>query len=418
MSSDHCLVTRFGLFSILFSMATTVAAESFLVNTSADNPDGDLGDLFCDTGNLQDGFTGLCSLRAALQNAGAGDDIGFDASIITISPLSELPPLSASISGGSGTSRVELDGSKISGLAAGLVVRSGALLIDSLIINRFPGIGLTINTGQGPGTLITNCVIGLDRTGLISPGFGNGGDGIFAQASDDLTIGGQSSVSANVISGNEGAGIRIFGRNFFAGPVKGTRIIGNMIGTDASGDLPLGNGSSGVILGQDNLAITETMLHGNVISGNGGHGVELRGKRSDVPVTTTDRNRITANKIGTNAAGLVAIPNSKSGIFLSRNDESFVGSIDDPAAGSNLISGNLEHGIAFTNSLSDTLTVVGNIIGADINGNGPLGNGGYGIGIFGGIIGLIGGGGQSPPDPLMAPVPLTPPVSAGKSDSV
>ena len=377
--------------AVLVVAVTIAQAVTVTVNTIGDAPDGDPADDRCDTGNEDAGFTGLCSLRAALVHAEPGDTIVFGQGIDTIRPTSELPPLHASLVGGAGSFRLVLDGSLITDIdASGLHVRSGAEQVTSLVMHRFPHNGIEVNTGTQTVTAITNCIIGLDATGTIAEGYGNGAVGIAAFSSDDLTIGGSAPGAGNVISGNESEGIWIFGRNFLVGAVQGTRIIGNRIGTDASGTLDLGNGRSGVVLGEHDLAIVDTIVHDNVISGNGAHGVEVRGKRIDANSFGLEFNRITGNRIGTNQAGTAAIPNAGSGIFFSRNDESFVGDPDDPVAGRNLISGNLEHGIAFGHTLSDTLTVVGNLIGTDASGNGPLGNGGHGIYLYGGVIGQIG----------------------------
>ena len=392
------------LYRILFIVSVALScipvpgmAAIFTVNQPFDTEDGDLADGICDTGNGTDGFTGVCTLRAALVTAQPGDFIGFAANISTIFPDTALPPLHASIVGSTSRDRVKLNGMFMTTpLAAGLRVRQGAEFVDSLVINRFPGDGLDVNIGADGGLQITNCIIGLDPSGRISGDFGNGGDGIFVELSDHVVIGGGQPQERNVIGGNGSAGIRIWGRNFFAGPATGNQIIGNSIGTDAGGTLRLGNGASGIILGEDDLAIVETLVLDNVISANGMHGMEVRGKRVDNAPFSADFNRIIGNRIGTTGDGLAALGNNRSGIFLWRNDETIIGEPSDPAAGTNVISGNREHGIAFGNSLSDSLTVVGNIIGANANAAAPIPNEGHGVYVSGGTVGFIGGTGDDP----------------------
>ena len=85
-------------------------------------------------------------------------------------------------------------------------------------------------------------------------------------------IGGTTSATRNVISGNLGAGIQING----AGAANNS-VIGNDIGTDYTGTLPLGNGGSGVVIDHaanntiggsyfaDNFDVPHNYIGGNVV---------------------------------------------------------------------------------------------------------------------------------------------------------
>ena len=92
---------------------------------------------------------------------------------------------------------------------------------------------------------------------------GNGFGGIYSSASNDL-IGGTTASHRNVISGNAGDGIQLSGSSV------STRISGNYIGVGADGTLDLGNGFSGLI-----AKGTSTVITGNVISGNDSRGIHL-----------------------------------------------------------------------------------------------------------------------------------------------
>lgn len=111
--------------------------------------------------------------------------------------------------------------------------------------------------------------VGADGTTLV----GNGGDGIgvVSGTATDNQIGGVG--AGNIIAGNDGSGILLDGAS-----VKGTAIIGNSIGTDASGGLNLGNGEYGVLVenGSFGNAIGGILAgFGNTIAFNQRDGVRL-----------------------------------------------------------------------------------------------------------------------------------------------
>src|SRR5205823_9348893 len=87
-------------------------------------------------------------------------------------------------------------------------------------------------------------------------------------------VGGVTAGDRNVISGNDGPGVRL------AGPTAtGNQLLGNFIGTNAAGTLGLGNAGDGVFItgGASSNTIGGTVAAaGNVISANGGFaGVEI-----------------------------------------------------------------------------------------------------------------------------------------------
>ena len=81
----------------------------------------------------------------------------------------------------------------------------------------------------------------------------------------DNTIGGTATSAGNVLSGNRGSGVEI-------DSASGNVIVGNLVGTSASGTTALANGLSGVLI--------EDGSHGNVIGGTApGAGNVLSGQR-------------------------------------------------------------------------------------------------------------------------------------------
>ena len=160
--------------------------------------------------------------------------------------------------------------------------------------------GLMFTTAFATGNVVEGNLIGTDPQGgatRTGPGqvpqigadnqpIGNRADGIFVanDASKNL-IGGTVAGAANVISGNGGNGVQIFDINFAALPavaktIPGDVVQGNIIGLVASGMAGDGNGGDGVMV---NSAKNDTIgrpvggAGGNVISANGGNGVEVTG---------------------------------------------------------------------------------------------------------------------------------------------
>jgi Thrombospondin type 3 repeat len=203
------------------------------------------------------------------------------------------------------------------------------------------------------------------------------------------TIGGTSAAARNVISGNNGQGIRII-------TAGATVVQGNYIGTDASGNGALGNAGIGVNL---NLGAAGNQIGGaapgagNIVSGNGSHGIYLHG-------VGTSNNTIQGNFCGTNASGTAAMPNQSDGMrFDSGASDNLVGGTASGAR--NIVSGNLGHGVHIDDFPVEDggqglgtarITVQGNLIGTDASGTQPIGNRLPGVIIFGGASdNLIGG---------------------------
>jgi hypothetical protein len=234
-------------------------------------------------------------------------------------------------------------------------------------------------TGIQVGNTIDNVIegnyIGTDATGaellpdtLITGGkpTGNLEDGIASFGSD--TIGGTTSGAGNVISGNGIDGIFDFGGR--------PTILGNLIGTDATGLKALGNGSHGIGIEAASFVTIGGTAPGsrNVISGNHDDGIGLG---SEIPSGLV----IQGNYIGTNATGMATLGNGLDGIGGSAIRDMIGGTT---AGAGNVISGNgrfgigLENNPGFAPSGANNL-VQGNLIGTDATGKAAVGNGADGI---------------------------------------
>jgi hypothetical protein len=220
--------------------------------------------------------------------------------------------------------------------------------------------------------------IGTNKGGTAP--LGNGLGGLLIVDASNNTIGGTDSLSANVFSGNLGAGVAITGKSATQNIVEG-----NYIGTNSKGTLGLGNTGDGVFI-QDasaNLIGGDTTspgtAPGNVISGNkqssvaagDGNGVHIVG-------ASADSNRIQGNLIGTNGTGTAALPNDGQGVMISDGSYNLVGGSDPSVR--NVISGNgkpgvigLGVGVEITGTSANGNLVQANYLGTDLSGSKSLG---------------------------------------------
>ncbi len=218
------------------------------------------------------------------------------------------------------------------------------------------------NGGNGIGMvwpcLVEGNEIGTDAGGTAA--VANSGDGILV-LSTGATIGGTASGDANVISGNGSYGIDI--------DAPDCLVEGNKIGTDAGGTaaVPNYNGiyvdslSSGATIGGT------TSGDANVISGNGYRGIDI---------DATDC-LVVGNKIGTDAGGTAAVPNSYVGLLVFSSGATIGGTASGDA---NVISGNGHYGVDIE---ADDCLVEGNKIGTDAGGTDAVRNSSVGIVVVG-----------------------------------
>ncbi len=247
--------------------------------------------------------------------------------------------------------------------------------------NTYSGISV-----QGAFEVIVGNLIGTDYTGTVA--IGNGyGDGVDLYSADN-TVGGTAMGAGNVISGNA-TGVYI--------GADDNLVEGNLIGTDITGTVALGNTEAGMIV--DGGAIDNTIGGtasgaGNLISGNVGDGIAIDG-------TGTTGNVVLGNKIGTDLAGTVAVPNTVVGVDIYLGPTA--NTIGGTAAGAgNLISGNTLDGVDIVGAGASENVVLGNYIGTDVTGTVAIANDGVGVGIFDGATDNTIGGAASA-RPMLSP---------------
>src|SRR5207244_3647838 len=117
--------------------------------------------------------------------------------------------------------------------------------VKGLILNRFNNRGIYIDTNGG--NVIAGNFIGTDASGANGLPSPNNVHGIYLSSPNNI-IGGVTPADRNVISGNGVNGPGGTGIMIDTPASTGNKIIGNYIGTDASGMTGIGNFTNGITL--------------------------------------------------------------------------------------------------------------------------------------------------------------------------
>ncbi len=310
-------------------------------------------------------------------------DPGYSNGVFNIHLTGQLPPLVANgmvIDGSTrpgfaGNPLIVVDGSQILPETftsdTGVLIYSSSNQLKNISFTGFNWNGLTLEYADATNNTISGCWLGVDATGANAAS--NAYQGIlFVQGASHNFIGGTNALERNVISGNGQYGVWMSDTN-----TTGNIILGNYIGTDASGSFAVPNALGGIgifyngaghVIGGTNAAAR------NVISGNGGAGIWLGG-------TNVNQVIVEGNYIGLNAAGTAAVANTPDGINVVGGA---TGNLIGGAGGSarNVISGNQLYGIYISDPGTSNNLVLGNYLGTDLTGTNALGNGSIGIGLL------------------------------------
>jgi CSLREA domain-containing protein len=371
------------------------AATTYTVNSTADTSDANIGDGICDDG------TGArsCTLRAAIEESnksvGAKDMIALalPSSPFVIAVASSLPPITDPVTidattqpGYVASPIVELRGS----LGTGLEIDATDSAVRGLAIDGFSFAAIWLHGGGG--SRIEGNYLGLDTSGLT--GLGHALSGILIESSNN-TIGGTTETKRNVISGGTD-GIMIASNSGDPRDASGNAILGNFIGTDATGKAEIPNTGIGIEVHAPDTTIggSEGTTPGgsctgacNLVSGNGGDGIAVYAGTvyaGSVPSAAV----IQGNFVGVDSSGTSALPNGDvAGVYITEQSPTVLGGVE-PAA-RNIVSGNDGYGIVLSGSGN---TIEGNFVGSDTTGQLGIGNAAGGINV-GGNNNRIGGTG-------------------------
>ncbi len=254
---------------------------------------------------------------------------------------------------------VELNGTNAGAAVDGLTLTNHVgSRIRGLAINRFTGNGITI-TGGGEHRLIGD-FIGTDIGGTQARA--NAGVGVVITGSNVNTIGGTIAKQRNLISGNTVQGILLTN-------AVSNQIIGNLVGTNVTGDTAIANGSvrydgDGIRIsgGGFNIVGGSTAAERNLLSGNFDDGIDIR--------DGSQGNQVIGNYIGTKLGGRSILGNLADGVYIQEASYNLIGSTVTGDA--NVLSGNGYNGV-FLYGDSHHNSIAGNFIGTNSKGD-HLGN--------------------------------------------
>ncbi|BDT69843.1 hypothetical protein os1_40350 [Comamonadaceae bacterium OS-1] len=304
------------------AVSATVLVNTIAVDTAADTLDGDTSSLTALLANKgADGFISLREAITAANNTANGtqpDRINFNITgtgVHTITLSSLLPTITDAVTIDATTDdsfaangnkpAIVLNGNNKNGTGLRLSSTADGSTIRGLVIQHFNSDAITIDSGSDGNTIAGNFIGSLSATGS-SGGTGSNGAAIYVQGANNV-IGGTTAADRNVISGNLN-GVVIGGAS-----ATGNEVVGNFIGTDYAGNTAIANTFDGIRI---QAGATSNTIGGsntnqrNIISGNGGDGVQVDGE-------TSDGNTVKGNWIGVAANGTTALGTGADGIYMS-----------------------------------------------------------------------------------------------------
>ena len=372
---------RFGLTAILLAAATTALANTYTVTSSADS--------------------GAGSLRQAILDANANpgaDTIAFGivgSGVHTIAPASALPPITGPVtingytqSGSSANTnptsqglntvlRIEIDGTS-AGATPCVRVQADDVTIKGLVINRCTAVEIE-TSGAHSNLVVEGCFLGTNTDGTQALGpyisairVGNGGS--------NPRIGGTVPAARNLVAGlNPGTHIQL---GDGVPEIANGLVAGNLIGTDITGTLDLGNGSGkGIVMLADNAVIGGTsaasrnVVNGGIVIGAG------------LGFSTSSGNLIQGNYVGVDVTGTGMLRCHNACIEVLDKDNSIGGS----AAGAGNRIGGSDHSGILVQSLASGTIIRGNFVGTDETGSVAIPNVYLGVEVHGATGVVIGG---------------------------
>lgn len=430
-SVSHLLKYLFSGLAAGCVFSSAAHAATFTVTTTADdatNPNSLRGAITAANANPDFDTINFAISGSGVQTIHLTNNLPALTQPVTIDGYSQPGSVKNTNTSGALNSRplIEIEGSGISGGSTGLTVQASDVTLRGLVINRFINSGISVRNRN---FILSGCYIGTGADGTtLFPGLQ--GTGVDMSGASDSSIGSIFPEDRNLISGNRltglaasgGSAVIVHGNligtdksgtldrgngqagvrfdnmpqsmigggatgepNIISGNVSGVSLFssfvtvqGNYIGVDASGLNALPNDQAGIFLqgGSGNLFGGDQPGQGNIISGNGGVGIDMNGNSID----TNGGHFIYGNVVGASilsGGSRRAIPNGDDGIALHNS------------GGSNHVGGTIEQGNLIVCNAGDGISI-STQTGNEIQGNtigllelpttqDPGGNGGYGI---------------------------------------
>jgi parallel beta-helix repeat protein len=230
-------------------------------------------------------------------------------------------------------------------------------------------IGVLLSGNGTTGNVLEGNNIGLNAAQNAKEGNAFDGVAVLSGATGNTIGSAVSALAGNVISGNGRFGVLLAAAN--------NVLLNNLIGTDVTGTVALGNTFDGVGINGANNTIGGTATNaGNVISGNGRFGIFLTG-----PGATGSL--VTSNTLGATKGGATALGNTYDGVALAAGaTNNTIGGTT--AAAGNELSGNNRFGVFVTDSGTTGNMIAGNDIGMTGSGTAALANTFDGVAILSG----------------------------------
>jgi len=224
------------------------------------------------------------------------------------------------------------DGITIEGTSRGNRI-GGRLKEERNITSGNIAYGIDVFGAGAKYNLIQGNYIGTDESGnyAIPNTYGI----LFDDRSSFNQVGGRNPGEGNLISGNTA-----FGAYFYNNGTNNNYLIGNFIGTDATGIFAIPNETGVHIDG----ATYSNLIDSNLISGNSANGITIF-------ATNTNFNIIIKNKIGTDVSGAKPLGNGFDGIRITQGPAyNFIGGSPQTA---NIIAFNGRNGVSVESEKSD-----------------------------------------------------------------
>jgi hypothetical protein len=313
------------------------------------------------------------TLRTAITQANATP--GLDNIVFTVSGtinvgstlvITDAVDLNAS---SGGVPAIVLDGNNLAADGLQLTSTADGSTIRGFVIRDFAGDGIQIDLNSSNNVIAGNYIGSLNTAGTSAGAAESNSQGITVLG-DHNTIGGTNALDRNVISGNSVRGIDITGAG-----ADSNSVLGNFIGTDASGIAALANGGNGIAIsnGASNNIIGGAAAGArNIVSGNSNIGIYIRDFDSI-------SNKILGNYVGVDVTGNAPLSNGAFGVAIDFQATNTQIGGSAPGEG-NVISGNTGSGGSLSRGgiyvVGESSIIQGNIIGLSANQASVIPNGG------------------------------------------